>query len=97
LITNGTRSESRIGTSDDERDRYMKRNSKPDAVNHPPHYNAGPIEVIDVIEGFKLGFHLGNVVKYILRAPHKGAAIQDLKKAKWYLDRLIDNEDKASQ
>ena len=59
-----------------------------DRVNHPAHY-AGPVEVIDVIEGYVLGFHLGNVVKYVLRADRKGAAIEDLEKARWYLDREI--------
>lgn len=56
-------------------------------VHHPPHYNQGPMEVIDLIEGFGLNFHLGNVVKYILRAPHKGREIEDLEKAMWYLER----------
>lgn len=60
-----------------------------DPVNHPSHYTSGPIEVIDIIEGFSLGFCLGNVVKYILRSPHKGAELQDLEKARWYLDREI--------
>lgn len=60
-----------------------------DNVNHPAHYTSGPIEVIELIEGFGLGFHLGNVVKYILRAPHKGTELQDLQKARWYLDRAI--------
>lgn len=63
---------------------------EPDAVEHPAHYTYGPVEVIDLIEGFELGFHLGNVVKYVLRAPHKGAAVEDLRKARWYLDRYID-------
>lgn len=58
-------------------------------VNHPPHYNAGRFEVIDVIEDWKLGFSLGNAVKYISRADHKGTALQDLKKAAWYLAREI--------
>ena len=60
-----------------------------DNVSHPSHYNAGKIEVIDAIEDWKLGFHLGNVVKYIARAAHKGAELEDLKKAKWYLERKI--------
>jgi hypothetical protein len=63
---------------------------QPNVVDHPPHYTAGPIEVIDIIEGFNLGFHLGNVVKYVLRSPHKGAEIEDLEKARWYLDRYIE-------
>lgn len=59
-----------------------------DVVNHPPHYTFGSIEVIDAIEDWGLGFHLGNVVKYVARAPHKNG-IEDLKKARWYLDRAI--------
>lgn len=61
----------------------------PDSINHPAHYTHGTIEPIDVIESWKLGFHLGNVVKYIARAEHKGAALDDLKKAAWYLQREI--------
>lgn len=60
-----------------------------DAVNHPSHYNTGSIEVIDAIEDWRLGFSLGNAVKYIARAAHKGKMIEDLKKARWYLDREI--------
>jgi hypothetical protein len=60
-----------------------------DLVNHPPHYITNGIEAIDVIEAFALGFHLGNVVKYVLRADRKGAPLSDLKKAAWYLNREI--------
>lgn len=59
------------------------------AVNHPKHYNVGKIEVIDAIEEWKLGFHLGNAVKYIARAEHKGKAVEDLEKALWYLQREL--------
>lgn len=60
-----------------------------DPVNHPQHYKSpNGLEAIDVIEGFGLGFHLGNVVKYILRAPMKGG-MQDFRKSRWYLDRVI--------
>ena len=69
----------------------------PDPVNSPAHYTSGPIEVIDIIEGFKLGFHLGNVVKYVLRSPLKGAELQDLKKAEWYLKRAIQRLEKQGQ
>jgi hypothetical protein len=62
-----------------------------DNVNHPSHYNAGSLEVIDAIEGLKLGFHAGNVVKYVARYKHKNG-IEDLRKALWYLERLIHNE-----
>jgi hypothetical protein len=60
-----------------------------DPVNHPSHYTFGSIEVIDVIEDWRLDYHLGNAVKYIARAYHKGNTIQDLKKAVWYLNRRI--------
>lgn len=58
-------------------------------VDHPAHYNKGKIEVIDFIEDQQLPFHLGNVVKYIARAGSKGDKLEDLKKARWYLDRYI--------
>ena len=61
-----------------------------DAVHNPPHYKSGGIEVIDVIEAFELGYRLGNVIKYVLRAGRKGDALEDLQKAAWYLDRQID-------
>lgn len=58
-------------------------------IDHPSHYNKGKIEVIDFIEDQQLPFHLGNVVKYIARAGSKGDKLEDLKKARWYLDRYI--------
>lgn len=64
-----------------------------DAVNHPSHYTRGPVEVIDIIEGFGLNYHLGNVTKYVLRAGHKNDALEDLKKARWYIDREIERQD----
>ena len=60
-----------------------------DPVNHPPHYKVGGIETIDFIEAKKLNYNLGNVVKYVTRADHKGARKQDLEKAVWYLQREI--------
>jgi len=63
-----------------------------DAVDHPPHYkSASGLEAIDVIEGFALDFQLGNCVKYILRAGKKNDAVEDLRKAQWYLNRAISN------
>lgn len=61
----------------------------PDPVNHPPHYGASPsgVECIDVAE--HMNFCLGNALKYIWRAGLKGDAVEDLKKARWYLDREI--------
>ena len=60
-----------------------------DSVNHPAHYKVGGIETIDFIEAKSLNYNLGNVVKYITRADHKGNREEDLKKARWYLDREI--------
>lgn len=63
-----------------------------EAVTHPPHYNQGKFEVIEVIEDQKLGFHLGNALKYICRAGKKDPAktAEDLKKAIWYIERQIE-------
>lgn len=66
-----------------------------DLVNHPPHYHVGKFEVIDIIEDLNLNYHLSCVIKYIARAEHKGNPLQDLKKARWYLDREIVNREKA--
>jgi len=60
-----------------------------DMVNHPPHYTAGRIEVIDyILDKFADDYLLGNVCKYISRWRGKGG-LEDLKKARWYLDRKI--------
>ena len=61
-----------------------------DMVNQPPHYTKGGIETIDFIEAKELNYNLGNVVKYVTRSGLKGTRIEDLKKAKWYLEREID-------
>jgi hypothetical protein len=69
-------------------------------VNHPTHYNASgdcdedgsaKYEAIKVIEDWGLGFCLGNAVKYICRAPHKGTEEQDLRKALWYVSRACEH------
>jgi hypothetical protein len=60
-----------------------------DMVNHPPHYQAHPsgVECIQITEHMK--FNLGNAIKYIWRADLKGNAVEDLKKAQFYLEREI--------
>jgi len=68
-----------------------------DQINHPSHYTTGKIEVIDFILDQKLDFLGGNVVKYLCRAPHKGKKLEDLKKAQWYLNRLINEESKSME
>ena len=62
-----------------------------DPVNHPAHYTDGRIEVIEYIEDKKLGYCLGNAVKYISRAGKKDPAkeVEDLEKAVWYIQRRI--------
>jgi len=60
-----------------------------DPINHPAHYAFSAVEVIDAIEAWQLGYHLGNAVKYIARAGRKGCAVEDLRKARWYIDRAI--------
>lgn len=66
-----------------------------DPVNNPAHYTDGGIETIDFIEAKRLGYHLGNVVKYISRASKKGTntGLEDLRKAQWYLARAIEKND----
>ena len=67
---------------------YGQFNSDP--VLHPAHYTFAPgFEVIKVIETWGLGYRLGNVVKYVARAGRKGDALEDLKKARWYIEREI--------
>jgi len=60
-----------------------------DSVNHPTHYTAHPsgVECIQITE--HMGFNVGNAVKYLWRASLKGAHLQDLQKARWYIDREI--------
>ena len=62
-----------------------------ESVDRPSHYGGGdnPYEAIKVVEAWGLDFHLGNVVKYIFRAGKKGDMLEDLKKARWYLERKI--------
>lgn len=63
-------------------------------VDHPKHYNSHPagIECIDVIE--HLPFNVGNAIKYLWRADHKGAPVEDLEKAAWYIAREIERKKK---
>lgn len=67
-----------------------------DEVNHPAHYTAGGIEVIDFLEAWNFPFHLANAIKYISRAGRKdkNALVTDLKKAVWYINRYIDYVEK---
>ena len=75
----------------------VKDNEKEkEMVNHPSHYNQG-IEAIDYIESHKMNFNIGNVIKYVTRAKHKGTELEDLKKSLWYLQREIDRLEKEEK
>lgn len=71
---------------------------KTDNVNHPSHYTAGKVECIDAIEAATSGLEgiqavcTGNVIKYIWRWRRKNG-VEDLRKARWYLDKLIESEE----
>ena len=73
------------------------KEEKVDVVNQPPHYTEHPsgIECIQVTE--HMGFNLGNAIKYIWRCDLKKDAIEDLKKAKWYIDREIDKRERSEE
>ncbi len=94
-----------------KRDLYIRESSMPlnqaikewvdckeedDVVNKPKHYTEHPsgIECIQVTE--HMGFNLGNAIKYIWRCDLKKDAIEDLKKAKWYIDREIDKRERSN-
>ena len=57
-------------------------------VNEPTHYTMG-ISVFNFIQSWEMNFAEGNVIKYLTRAPHKNNPVKDLKKARWYLTKLI--------
>jgi hypothetical protein len=77
--------------------RYYLPENNEDAqniINHPSHYTKGKYETIEIIEDWKLNYHLGNAVKYISRCEYKNKKIEDLKKAIWYINREIEREEK---
>lgn len=65
---------------------------KLELINHPAHYNQG-IECAQYIASHKMDFFQGNTIKYLTRFKHKGTPLEDLKKARWYLDFLIEIEE----
>ncbi len=67
---------------------------KADMVNHPPHYLKGNMEVIDIIDNFtpdSYSYYMGNVIKYVLRHMNKQSPKQDLEKARFYLNKMIED------
>ena len=76
-----------------------------DLINHPAHYTFGAIEVMDAIEAWDLKFARGCIVKYTARAGRKGRTarerkrteVEDLKKARWYVDREIERLERGDE
>tara|TARA_R110000824_G_scaffold64685_1_gene168980 strand:+ start:1919 stop:2164 length:246 start_codon:yes stop_codon:yes gene_type:complete len=66
----------------------MKFEFEEDNVNHPSHYTKG-IEVTKFVSSWDMDWFRGNIIKYVVRAPYKGAYLEDLQKALWYLTDLI--------
>lgn len=58
-------------------------------VDHPPHYTAHPSQVECITVTEHMTFNVGNAIKYLWRADHKGVALEDLRKAQWYVAREI--------
>ncbi len=81
--------------SGEELSSHLRQDEK---IDHPRHYGSkdDPYEAIKVIEAWGLGFNLGNAVKYICRAEKKGSPIDDLRKARWYLDREIERRTRGA-
>ena len=75
-------------------DKKIENKPENDNINHPAHYTQGKIETWDFILDKNLDYCSGNVIKYVVRADHKGNKLEDLKKAKAYLEKLICEEEK---
>ena len=75
-----------------------KLKKQDDIIEHPAHYTQG-IECMDYIESHKLNYARGNIIKYVTRAGLKDASkeVEDLEKARWYLDREIERVKKAKK
>ena len=65
-----------------------------DLINSPEHYTAGGIETIDFIEAKEVNYHVGNAIKYLSRAKHKGDYLENIKKAQWYINREVSRHEK---
>ena len=77
-------------TQNSQLDHNREKAKNVDMVNRPPHYTMGRFEVIDVLEDWAADDpHIWTTLKYLARYKHKGAPLQDLEKARWYLDRKI--------
>ena len=70
----------------------MSKKKTQDIINRPAHYSQG-IDTIDYIRSWEMDYVRGNIVKYVTRFPYKGTPLQDLQKAKWYIEYLIKQEE----
>ena len=66
----------------------MKK-KKIDNINHPSHYTKG-VETIEYVRSWDMDYVRGNIIKYVTRFPYKGTPVQDLEKAKWFINKLIE-------
>ena len=74
----------------------------PDRINRPKHYNVNrlgeqAIETYTYIRSWKMDYPESNIIKYVTRHPYKGKSLEDLKKARWYLDKLIEEVEKEKE
>ena len=90
-----------LDPEDDETEPSKMSRDEPDMVNTPPHYTQGGIECADALDAMVSSYPDSNaaalawqVGKYVWRHPHKAKPLEDLKKARWYLNRLIDHIEK---
>lgn len=103
VLDNANQWESDIPLEEIFKEAAMDNEIKEDNVNHPKHYNSYSFEVIDIIDEVVVHFpvvavvYIGNVIKYVLRAPFKGRLVEDLEKAEWYLHRAIEKLKKESK
>jgi hypothetical protein len=79
------------------KDREARAKIPYNSVSNPHHYTKFKITPLDAIDEWGLGFCLGNAVKYIGRAGHKGDTLEDLKKAAWYLNHEIEQREKQEK
>ena len=74
----------------------------PDQINSPKHYNINwkgerTIQTYDYIRSWKMDYPESNIIKYVTRHPYKGKSLEDLKKARWYLDKLIEEVEQKQE
>ena len=89
--------QNKINEVNKEQIKNPNRYAEEERVNHPEHYTKGGIEVHDFISAWRMDFDAGNVIKYVTRAPYKNNKLEDLKKARWYLNKLIEEAEEEKK